>query len=87
MSVPLHNMYVPVPTGIHTRLRAEAKRSGQPTTVLVRKAIEAWLEKREKDAQYQAITRYARESAGTPADLDPNLESAAAKHLFDDERG
>ena len=48
MSASFHNMHVPLSTDIHTRLKAEAKRSGQPATVLVREAIETWLVERER---------------------------------------
>ncbi len=87
MLVPRHNLHVPLPTDIHARLKAEAKRSRQPTTALVREAIEAWLAEREKEALHDAIANYARAAAGTPADLDPELESAAVDHLLDIERG
>ena len=83
----LHNVHVPLPTRIHTRLRAEARRSGQPATVLIREAIEAWLVRREKEALHQAISDYAHANAGTPADLDPDLENAAVEHLLDSDRG
>lgn len=86
MLTPRHNMHVPLPTDIHTRLKAEAKRSKQPTTAVVRHAIEAWLVEREREALRDAIADYARATAGTPADLDPELENAAADHLLDVER-
>ena len=82
-----HNMHVPLPTDIHARLKAVSRRSGQPTTVLVREAIEAWLAEREKEAVHDAIADYARATAGTRADLDPELESVAAAHLFHVEAG
>ncbi len=87
MLAPRHNMHVPLPTDIHARLKAAAKRSGQPTTALVREAIEAWLVEREKEALHEAIADYAQAVAGTPADLDPELESAAVDHLLDGEGG
>ncbi|MGH9971716.1 MAG: hypothetical protein ACREBG_28515 [Pyrinomonadaceae bacterium] len=34
---------------------------------------------------HQALTDYATQHAGTPADVDPNLESAATDHLFQQE--
>ena len=80
-------MHVPLPTDIHARLEAEAKRSGQPTTSLVREAIQAWLIEPEKETLHDAIADYAKAAAGTPADLDPELESAAVDHLRDVERG
>lgn len=86
MPTSFHNMHVPLSTDIHTRLKAEAKRSGQPATVLVREAIETWLVEREKAALHQAITRYAEAAAGTSADLDPDMENAAVEQLLDTER-
>lgn len=87
MLAPRHNMHVPLPTEIHARLKAEAKRSGQPATALVREAVEAWLAEREKEALRDAIADYARAAAGTPADLDSELESAAVEHLLEVEPG
>ena len=87
MLMPRHNMHVPLPTDIHARLKAEAKRSGQPTTALVREAIEAWLAEREKEALHDAIAGYARAAAGTAADLDPELENAAVEHLLEGDGG
>lgn len=78
-------MHVPLPTDTHARLKAESKRCGQPTTALVREAIEAWLAEREKEALHDAIADYARTVAGTTADLDPEMESAAVEHLLDGE--
>ncbi|MCY4489396.1 MAG: hypothetical protein OXF11_20060 [Deltaproteobacteria bacterium] len=75
-------MHVPLPTDTHARLKAQSKRSGQPTTVLVREAIEAWLAEREKEALHDAISDYARMAAGTPDDLDSDLESAAVEQLL-----
>lgn len=83
MLAPRHNMHVPLPTEIHARLKAESKRCGQPTTALVREAIEAWLAEREREALHGAIADYAQTVAGTPADLDPDMEGAAVEHLFD----
>ena len=87
MRTSVHNLHVPLPTGIHTRLRAEAKRSGQPATTLAREAIEAWLADRENEALHHAIADYAQAVAGTPDDLDPELESAAVDQLLKNERG
>lgn len=78
-------MHVPLSMELHTRLRAEAKRSRQPATVLAREAIEAWLIEREKEQLHQAITDYAQEVAGSSADLDPDLEEAATEHFLDTE--
>ncbi len=87
MSTAFHNMHLPLSTDIHTRLKAEAKRSGQPATVLVREAIETWLVERERAALHHAIAHYAQAVAGTSDDLDADVEKAAAEHLLDSERG
>ena len=76
-------MHLPLSTDIHTRLKAEAKRSGQPATVLVREAIETWLMEREKAVLHHAIAHYAQAVAGTSEDLDADVEKAAAEHLCD----
>jgi len=46
-------------------------------------AIQAWLRQRRKVARCQAIAAFAAESAGTPLDLDVELEAAAAEHLLE----
>ena len=40
------------------------------------------LVERDKEAVHQAIADYAQANAGTPADLDPNVEDAAVSHLL-----
>ena len=87
MSTSFHNIHVPLSTDIHTRLKAEAKRSGRPATVLVREAIETWLEERERAALHHAIAHYAQAVAGTSDDLDAEMEKAAAEYLLASERG
>jgi len=81
MAALRHKLHVALSTGVYSRLRAESKRSGQPTTVLVREAVETWLAQWEKETLHDAIVRYARSAAGTPADLDPEMESAAVRYI------
>ena len=87
MSTSFHNMHVPLSTDIHIRLKAEAKRSGRPATVLVREAIETWLEERERATLHHAIAHYAQAVAGTSDDLDADVEKATVEHLLEGERG
>lgn len=75
------NLHVPLPEPLHDRLRAEAKRSGRPATALAREAIEVWIEERQRQAVHDAIAEYAGEMAGSPADLDEELEEAGVDHL------
>lgn len=86
MDARRHKLHVALSTGVYSRLRTESERSGQPTTVLVREAVEAWLAQREKETLHDAIVRYARSVAGTPADLDPEMESAIVQCFLDGER-
>jgi predicted DNA-binding protein len=75
------NLHVPLPAPLHERLQAEATRSKRPATRLAREAIEAWVDNREREVVREAIATYANEMAGTPADLDDDLEHAAVEHL------
>jgi predicted transcriptional regulator len=75
------NLHVPLSGPLHDRLRSEAKRSGRPATALAREAIEAWVEERQRQAVHEAIVEYASEMAGSPADLDEELEKAGVDHL------
>jgi predicted DNA-binding protein len=75
------NLHVPLPETLHRRLRAESGRLGLPATTLARNAIEAWIEERDRLEVHDAIVEYARDMAGSAADLDDNLEKAAVEHL------
>ena len=76
------NLHVPLSGDRHERLRVEAARSRRPATIVARDAIEAWIDARERLAVHEAIADYAREEAGSLADLDPTLENAATEHLI-----
>ncbi len=82
----LRNLHVPLPGALHQRLRAEATRTGRPTTTLAREAIEAWIREREREKISEHIAEYAAEVAGSTADLDPVLERAGVDHLLDKRR-
>jgi hypothetical protein len=73
----LHNFHVPLPNKVYQALRIEAEQRKQPATTLARKAIEGWLEEREREARRRAITAYAKEVAGTKDDLDTDLEASS----------
>lgn len=80
------NLHVPLPEPLHERLRAEAALSGRPATTLAREAIEAWIEERQRQAVHEAIAEYAEEMAGSPADLDEDLEKASVEHFVSPRR-
>ena len=78
----LRNLHVPLSEGLYRRLRAEAERARKPATAIAREAIERWLSDQRREAVHEAIASYARENAGSAADLDPQLEVAAVEHLL-----
>lgn len=83
--IPLRNFHVPLSEELYKQLRAEADRSQQSATALARYAIAWWLQQRQKAALDESIRVYAAQSAGTPADLDQELEAASVDHLLDEE--
>jgi hypothetical protein len=49
--------------------------------VLARQAIDFWVRQQMRKARHDAIAAYASEMAGTPFDLNPELETAGIRHL------
>ncbi len=82
----MQNLHVPLPADLNKELRAEARRSGQPATQLARDAIQNLLEARKREALHDEIGAYAKAAAGTPQDLDSELENASIEHLLAMER-
>jgi predicted transcriptional regulator len=80
------NFHVPLPDGLYRALRSEAGRRHQAATALVREAVEDWLERRRAETLHRDIADYAAWHAGTPADLDPALESAGIDALIEKPR-
>jgi hypothetical protein len=52
---------------------------------VVKQAVEHWLNEQERLALHEEIAAYAAQAAGTAADLDADLETAALEHLDDTE--
>jgi predicted transcriptional regulator len=77
----MKNFHLPLPDEIYAQLRAEAERMQVPATALAREALDCWLLQQVRKARQDAIKAYAAEMAGTPIDLDSDLESAAIEHL------
>lgn len=77
----MKNFHLPLPEQTYTGLRAEAERTGVPATTLAREAVDWWLRQQGRKVRHDAIVAYAEEMAGTPLDLDADLESAAIEHL------
>ena len=80
------NFHLPLPEPLHRRLRAAADETGEPTTAVARRAIQAWLDEHDRSAIHESIAEYARSEAGTSADLDRGLEEGAVEHLTRDQR-
>lgn len=79
----MKNLHVPLPQPLYRRLRAEAKRANRPATALAREAIDLWLVEQYRTSVHDEIASYARIVAGTPDDLDPDLEAASVERLVD----
>jgi hypothetical protein len=77
----MKNFHIPLPEGTYAELRTEAERVRLPATTVAREAIAFWLRARKKIERQNAIAAYAAEMAGTPFDLDKDLESAAIEQL------
>ena len=78
----MRNFHLPLPEQTYANLRAEAERTQVPATTLAREAVDWWLKQRFRKARHDAIAAYAAEMAGTPLDLDKDLESAGIEHLL-----
>ncbi len=76
------NLHVPLPYPIYQRLRIEAQRSKHPATEIARDAIDMWLAEQERIFLHESVAEYARNTAGTPSDLDENMESAGIASLL-----
>jgi hypothetical protein len=81
MRSPLRNFHLPLPEDLHRILREEATTAKRPATALARQAIKTWLHQRRKAALHEAIATYAAKQAGSGADLDASLETAALEAL------
>ena len=77
----MKNFHLPLPDEIYDHLRMVAQRAKVPATTLAREAIDCWLRQQQRKARHDAIAAYAKEMAGTPLDLDPDLEAAGIDHL------
>lgn len=77
------NLHVPLDEQLHARLVAQAQRVRVPVTTVAREAIEAWTAEAERRARQGAIRDYAEAMAGSGADLDDDLEQAAASDALD----
>ena len=80
---PHKNFNLPLPEDTHRALFDESRRSGIPATRLVRSALEAWLQKKERENRRNQVRDFALEHAGSEYDLDPTIESMAAEELRD----
>jgi hypothetical protein len=78
----MRNFHLPLPEDVYRDLREEAARARRPATVVARQAIKLWLRHRRKVARHEAIAAFAAENAGSPLDLDTDLEAASLEHLL-----
>jgi predicted DNA-binding protein len=76
------NLHVPLPDPMYRRLRIEAQRSNRPATDIAREAIDTWLAEKQRIFVHESVAAYALEAAGSPADLDEQLEAAGIESLL-----
>src|SRR5262245_28651562 len=81
MPAPTRNFHLPLPEALYRRLQDVAARANRPVTAVARYAIESWLRQQRRAAVREAIAAYAAGAAGTPEDLDPQLEAASLEAL------
>ena len=79
-----HNFHLPLPDALYLQLRREAARTQRPATAVARDALAHWLQERERAALHESIAAYAQAMAGTPHDLDPELEAAGVELVMVD---
>ena len=82
----VRNFHLPLPEPLYRRLRDAAERTNQPATTLARYAIETWLRQHRKLMTREAIAAYAAAVAGTPDDLDEDLEEASLERWREEPR-
>ena len=78
----MRNFHLPLPDETYDRLKIAAERCNVPATVLAREAIDFWLRQQLRKARHDAISAFAAEAAGTPLDLDDELETAGVEQLI-----
>ena len=78
----LRNLHVPLPDPTYMKLRIEARRSHRPATEIAREAIDRWLAEQHRLLVNEAVREYARDVAGSAADLDEPLEAAGIESLL-----
>lgn len=81
MASSFRSFHLPLPEELYKELREQARRKGRPATAVAREAIEDGLRALRRQELAEAIAEYARECAGTSADLDVDLEAAGAEFL------
>ena len=80
-STGVRSFHLPLPAELYEELRAEARRRGRPATTVARQVIEDGLRSLRRQELAEEISEYARENAGTSADLDTELEAAGIESL------
>lgn len=75
------NFHLPVQPDLYDALLAEARRAGRPATEVAREALRYWIEMRRRLETERFLQAYIDAVAGTPQDLDPELEAAGLESL------
>jgi predicted DNA-binding protein len=81
MKSTVRSFHLELPANLYEELRAEARRRGRPATAVARQVIEDGLRALRRQELSEEIAEYARENAGTSADLDTEFEAAGIESL------
>jgi hypothetical protein len=81
MAPATKNLHVPLPEAFYDELRAAAREAEQPATRFAQSLMRSGLEEWRRMRRRQQIAVYAQQVAGSPEDLDPELERAGIRVL------
>ena len=76
---------VPLSPEVHEKLEAQARRVGEPATVLARRAITDHVRSLEREQIADENTAYAEAMAGTEFDFDPAVSAAGMEVWANDD--
>ena len=76
---------VPLNPEVREELEAQARRVGEPATVLARRAIEDHVRALQREQIADEIAAYAEAMAGTEFDFDPAIEAAGLEVWANDD--
>ena len=78
----MKHFHLTLPEPLHAQLMQAARNTGRTATQLARQAIETYLAQQRDDQLNAELDAYIARNAGTPFDLDTELEAAGVAQLL-----